>query len=89
MINAATETEQRRKLHASAACMLLPSMSDDDDDVARMRALTEDLLRTESPCGARDGERSLNTSRTGWRHYCDPRTGVAISAQRYSVGLGR
>lgn len=48
MINAATETEQRREAPRERSLrMLLPSMSDDGEDAARMRALTEDLLRTE------------------------------------------
>lgn len=48
MINAATETEQRREAPRERSLrMLLPSMSDDDEDAARLRALTEDLLRTE------------------------------------------
>ena len=48
MVSAATETEQRREApRERSLSMLLPSMSDDDEDAARMRALTEDLLRTE------------------------------------------
>jgi len=48
MVSAATETEQRREAPRERSLgMLLPPMSDDDEDAARMRALTEDLLRTE------------------------------------------
>ena len=48
MVNAATETEQRRdEPRERTLQMLLPSMSEDGDDAARMRALTEDLLRRE------------------------------------------
>ena len=48
MVSAATETEQRREApRERSLSMLLPSMSEDSEDAARMRALTEDLLRTE------------------------------------------
>ena len=48
MVSAATETEQRREApRERSLSMLLPSMSEDGEDAARMRALTEDLLRTE------------------------------------------
>ena len=48
MIRAVTETEQRREApRERSLTMLLPSMSDDEEDAGRMRALTEDLLRTE------------------------------------------
>ena len=46
MLSALTETEQRRDAPRERTLqMLLPSMSEDGDDAARMRALTEDLLR--------------------------------------------
>ena len=48
MLSALTETEQRRDAPRERTLqMLLPSMSEDGDDAARMRALTEDLLRRE------------------------------------------
>ena len=48
MLSAFTETEQRREAPPERTLrMLLPSMSEDKDDAARMRALTEDLLRRE------------------------------------------
>ena len=48
MVNAATETEQRRdEPRERTLRMLLPSMSEDDEDAGRLRALTEDSLRTE------------------------------------------
>lgn len=47
-LSALTETEQRREAPPERTLrMLLPSMSEDGDDAARMRALTEDLLRRE------------------------------------------
>ena len=48
MVNAATETEQRRdEPRERTLRMLLPSMSEDDEDAGRLRALTEDSLRTD------------------------------------------
>lgn len=48
MVNALTETEQRREAPRERSLgMLLPPMSLDSDDAARMRALTEDSLRTD------------------------------------------
>lgn len=48
MLSALTETEHRRDAPRERTLqMLLPSMSEDRDDAARMRALTEDLLRRE------------------------------------------
>ena len=48
MLSALTETEHRRDAPRERTLqMLLPSMSEDGDDAARMRALTEDLLRRE------------------------------------------
>ena len=48
MLSAFTETEQRREAPRERTLrMLLPSMSEDGDDAARMRALTEHLLRSE------------------------------------------
>lgn len=48
MLSALTETEQRRDAPRERTLrMLLPSMSENGDDAARMRALTEDLLRRE------------------------------------------
>ena len=48
MVSAATETEQRREAPRERTLgMLLPPMSEDEEDAGRMRALTEDLLRTE------------------------------------------
>ena len=46
MVSAATETEQRREApRERSLSMLLPSMSEDDEDAARMRALTEKSVR--------------------------------------------
>ena len=43
-----TETEQRRdEPRERTLRMLLPSMSEDDEDAGRLRALTEDSLRTD------------------------------------------
>lgn len=48
MLSALTETELRRDAPRERTLrMLLPSMSENGDDAARMRALTEDLLRRE------------------------------------------
>ena len=48
VLSALTETELRREAPRERSLgMLLPPMSADCEDAARMRALTEDLLRTE------------------------------------------
>lgn len=48
MVSAATETEHRREAPRERTLrMLLPSMSEDSEDAARLRALTEDSLRTD------------------------------------------